>query len=213
MNIRLKEPKMQLKGTVERRLFDTEKLKEIERLMKSGRYSQEFIGELLDEAAKPQFAGNALWGFLSKYFGLDLVIPFLTGQWTTEAISVNLIPTRGKQAIAEQIGGTTTSPVTAIALGTGTTGAAAGDTTLETEIVADGGERGAASVSNVTVTTTNDAEQWQKTFSFTGSVAVTEEGLLDNNAAGGVLLARQVFSAVNVVSGDSLQITHKVQVT
>jgi len=40
---------------------------------------------------------------------------------------------------------------------------------------------------------------------------VTESGVL-NDASTGTLLARQVFSAINVASGDSLQITWKIDV-
>jgi len=176
-------------GTVERKLFD-----------KNGN-------------AKKQFADNWLWKILNKKWSIDVRIPFITGRWTYDAVKHNLVTTTGKQAVAQQLGGTTTSPMTAIAIGTGTTAAAAADTALETEITTNGGERGAASVSNQTTTTTGDTERWIKTFTFTGSFAVTEEGILDNNTSGGVLLAHQVFSAVNVVSGDSLQITHNVQVT
>jgi len=188
MRLRLRS-KMGLVGTVERRLFD-----------KNGN-------------PKKMFADNFVWRILKRFFNVDVQIPFLTGFWTYGVIRRNLVPTVGKAAVADQVGGTTTSPTTAIAIGIGVTGAAAGDTTLESEITTNGGERGAASVTNQTTTTAGDTERWIKTFSFTGTFAVTEEGLLDNNAAGGVLLARQVFSAVNVVNEDSLQITHNVQVT
>ena len=199
-----------LKGVVEKRLFDTHKLRIAQRKIRDGCKDP---GWWLEWAAKPLFASNWLWSVLNKLFGIDWQIPYLTGVWAKVAISANLVPTRGKQVVAEQVGGTTTSPVTAIALGIGSGGPAAGDTALNSEITTNGGERGAASVSNTTTTTTDDTEQWQKIFSFTGGFAVTEEGLLDNNAAGGLLLARQLFSAINVVSGDSLQISHRVQAT
>lgn len=103
------------------------------------------------------------------------------------------------------------SPFVNIAIGTGTTAAAATDTALQTEITTGGGARGAATATQVTTTVTNDTTQLVKTFTFTSSFAVTEEGILDNASSGGNLLAHQVFSAVNVVNGDSLQITHKYQ--
>ena len=52
--------------------------------------------------------------------------------------------------------------------------------------------------------------QWVKLFTFTGSFAITEEGLFDNNTSGGNILASQSFSAVNVVATDTFQVTHKV---
>ena len=182
--------KVGLVGTVERRLFDK------------------------DGNLKKMFADNFVWRFLKKVFNVDVQIPFLTGFWSyKQIVRPNLVPTVGKAAVADQTGGTTTSPMTALAIGIGVTGAAAGDTTLESEITTNGGERGAAAVTNVTTTTAGDTEKWIKTWTFTGSFAVTEEGVLDNNTSGGVLLARQVFSAINVVSGDSLQVTHSVKVT
>lgn len=204
--------KGKIRGTVERRLFDTEGLNRAKRAMKSGA-SDERVEKLLDEAAKPQFVGNFVWKLLFKLFNVDFKIPFFTGGWTTKAVKMNLVPTRGKQIAAEQIGGTTTTPVTAIAIGTGSTGPSASDTALGSEITSGGGSRGAGTISNVTTSTTNDTEKWVKTFNFTSGFAVTEEGLFDNNTSGGNMLARQVFSAINVTSGDSLQITHKVQVT
>lgn len=179
----------------------------------SGVLTKAQINQILELSAKKMFHANILWKITARLFGIDLKIPYITGYWSTKPIKENLVPTRGKRKAAELLGGTDVTPVTAIALGTGTNAAAAGDTALQTEITTNGGQRGAATVSNTTTTTTGDTEQWQKTFSFTGSFAVTEEGLLDNNSSGGVLLARQVFSAINVANGDSLQITHKIQVS
>lgn len=170
-------------GVVERRLFDS-----------NGR-------------PKPMFKENFLWKYLWNRFKLDAQVPFLTGYWTTRAIRDNTVTTRGKQICADQVGGTATTPVTAIAIGIGTPTS----TALGSEITTNGGARGAATVTNQTTTTTGDTEQWVKTFNFTGTFAVTEEGLFDNNSSGGNMLASQSFSAVNVVSGDSLQVTHKLK--
>lgn len=47
------------------------------------------------------------------------------------------------------------------------------------------------------------------TVSFDGTAAITEHGVLSQAATGGgVLLDRSVFSAINVVSGDSIQFTY-----
>lgn len=107
--------------------------------------------------------------------------------------------------------GSPTTP-TYIAVGTGTTAVAATDTTLVTETAASGLTRAAATVSLVTTTVTNDTAQWLKSFSVSGTVAVTESGVF-NASSGGTMLCRQTFSAVNVVSGDTLQITWKVAET
>lgn len=200
-----------MKGKTERALLDTEKYLAALKAFSEGRVEDAKV--LLDAARKPMFKWNFIGKFINKHFQKDLQWTFLTGVWTLNPIVDNLVTTRGKRVIAEQINGVSTAPVTAIAIGTGTTSAAAGDTALQTEITTNGGQRGAATTSNQTTTTTGDTARWVKTFSFTGSFAVTEEGLFDNNTSGGNMLARQVFSAVNVVSGDSLQITHNVQLT
>lgn len=156
---------------------------------------------------KPMFADNGLWKFIKKHFGLDLQIPFITGLWTLDPIKGNTITTVGKQIAAQQLGGTTTAPVTAVAIGIGTPSS----TALGSESTTNGSARGAATVTNTVTTTTGDTEQWVKLFSLTGSFAFTEEGLFDNNTSGGNMLASQSYSAVNVVSGDSFQITHKIK--
>jgi len=198
-----------LKGWTERRLFDGKKYEVVKKAIELGVVKEE-IGKLLDWAAKPMFSGNFLWGVAKKIFNVDLQIPVLFGSWTTKAIRANLVTTRGKQIVAQQINGGTTAPVTAIAIGVGAVAAAATDTALGSESTTSGAARGAATVSNQTTTTTLDTARWVKTFTFTGSLAITEEGLFDNNTTGGNMLARQVFSAVNVVNTDTLQITHNV---
>lgn len=156
--------------------------------------------------AKKLFHTNFLWKFLKKKYHIDLIIPFVTGYWSSSAIKLNTIPTRGKEKIADLIGGSDTTPVSAIAIGIGT----ASGTALGSEITTNGGQRGAATVTNSTTTSANDTVQWVKTFTFTGSFAITEEGLFDNNTSGGIMLASQSFSVINVISTDTLQITHKV---
>ena len=98
-----------------------------------------------------------------------------------------------------------------IAVGTGTTAATATDTTLATEETQNGLTRAAGTGTLVTVNVTDDTAQFLKSFSVTGSVAVTESGVLNASSAG-ILLCRQTFSAINVANGDTLQITWKVTV-
>lgn len=160
-----------------------------------------------DGNIKPMFKENKLWHLFKKLFNVDLQIPYLFGNWTTQVVKRNTVTSVGKQIAAQQVGGTTTAPVTAIAIGVGTPSA----TALGSESTTNGGSRGAATVTNQTTTTTGDTERWVKTFTFTGSLALTEEGLFDNNTSGGNMLASQTFSAVNVVNTDTLQVTHNVK--
>ena len=126
----------------------------------------------------------------------------------------NLIVTAGKAAMAALcITDVAETAFDYIAIGTGVVAADADDTTLGTEITTLGGERrGGADVvgTRVTTTVTDDTAQLVTTFTFTGAFAITESAIL-NAASTGDLLARQVFAAINVTSGDSLQITWKVQ--
>jgi len=101
-----------------------------------------------------------------------------------------------------------------IGVGTGTTAAGATDTALETESVATGMTRAIGAVTQVTTTVTNDTSNVVLTMtnSSGGTVAVTEYALFAD-AAAGIMLDRQVDSAVNVADGNSLQITYKTKVS
>lgn len=173
----------------------------------------EFVLLDKDGNVKKLFQWNLVGIWFKKLFDLDIVSPF-TGKYVSKMVLPNKIVNGGAKRFADLVGGTNTPvAMTALAIGTGTTAAAGTDTALQTEITTNGGGRGAATISNTTTSITGDTEQFQKTWTFTGSFAVTEEGILDNNTSGGTLLAHNVFSAVNVSSGDSLQVTHKVQVS
>lgn len=120
----------------------------------------------------------------------------------------NLITTVGKALLAGRLNGVgAPAAATYLALGVGTNAAAAGDTTLQTEITDSGLERAAATAALATTTTTNDTATLTKTWTATGSKAVTEVGAF-NASSSGTLLGRRVFSAVNVVSADQLQVAY-----
>lgn len=170
---------------------------------------------------KPIWQEYLLLYWLRKAFGIQWAkIPFITGYWTREARYHNLITTVGKAAAADLLGGVNSiAAFTSIGVGIGTTAANVAATTLETEKKADGTAASGvhalanASVTNTLVTTdtTNDTLQLVGTIAFTASLAVTESGVF-NADTNGTLLARQVFSAINVVSGDSLELTWKFDV-
>lgn len=151
--------------------------------------------------------------FLRKNFGFNFPKLFLTGFWTDKAVYKNLITNAGLAGMASRQNGDGAEAVfNYLAVGTGTTAAAAGDTTLETEITDSGLARATGTASRSTTAVTNDTAELTKTWNVTGTKAITEMGTL-NAAAAGTLLARNVFSAVNVVNGDDFKITHKVQYT
>lgn len=172
-----------------------------------------FIFKTFRRFVKPvDEAGQPKKGLLNSLALYGLRIPFLTGQWVKQLSISNLITNAGMAGVASRINGAgSEAAFTYIAVGTGTTAANVADTTLETEIVDSGLARAAASASRVTTDVTNDTAQLVVTFTVTGTKAVTESGAL-NAASSGVLLCRQVFSAINVVNGDSLQVTWKIDV-
>lgn len=160
-----------------------------------------------DGRSKKLFQPNSLGMKFFKAFGSLPKIPLLFGMPSYSMQISNLVTNAGMAGVASRINGDgAAAAFTYIAIGTGTTAANATDTTLQTEITTNGGERAAATASRTTTDVTNDTATLVHTFTFTGSFAVTESGVL-NAASTGTLLARQVFSAINVVSGDSLQIT------
>jgi hypothetical protein len=169
---------------------------------------------------KPIFQENAFCKALLKSGWLSplwinspvaaLIAPFF-GHWATSKTIGNLITNAGFALAAGLLNGSgSPAAATYIAVGTGTTAAAVTDTALQTESSTSGLSRASATVSLVTTSVTNDTAQMTKTFSVTGTVAVTESGVL-NASSTGTLLSHQVFSSINVVNGDSLAITWKVQ--
>jgi hypothetical protein len=143
--------------------------------------------------------------------GHEIKIPFVTGHSTYEMRSHNLITNAGHAGCAGRLGGVGgyTAAFTYVALGTGTTAAAATDTALTSEITTGGLARAAATAAQATTNVTNDTLQLTYTWTASSAFAVTEEGVLDASSSGH-LLAHQVFSAVNVASGDSIAVTHSI---
>jgi len=178
------------------------------------RENVEYVLRDKDGKIKPVFQQNKLFTFLIKHGIVSphfKKIPYILGRWSDKSVISNLITNAGFAGAASRLNGAgSEAAFTYIATGTGTTAANVADTTLETEIADSGLSRANATASRVTTTQTNDTAQLVNTFTVTGTKAVTESGVL-NAASSGVLLCRQVFSAINVVNGDSLQISWKVQ--
>lgn len=171
----------------------------------------ELTAHLIDNSLKAQFADNSLWQYIKRNFNKDIRIPFLTGFYTTSPIKKNLIVATGHARFSGQFGGVTTTPMTALAVGTSGTVPTTSDTTLGAEITLNGLARGAATISQITTTYSNDTIQFQKTWTVTGTEGIQEEGIFDNNTSGGTMGAHNTFAVVNVVNGDTFQITHDIQ--
>jgi len=94
-----------------------------------------------------------------------------------------------------------------LAVGTGTTAPNATETALVGEKY-----RGAGTGSQTTTTVTNDTARLTASVAITASNSLTEAGIF-NSSSGGDMLARTTFSAINVNSGDTLNIGYDVAVS
>tara|TARA_R100000951_G_C2644772_1_gene182176 strand:+ start:1688 stop:2113 length:426 start_codon:yes stop_codon:yes gene_type:complete len=116
----------------------------------------------------------------------------------------NLVVTAGKDFVASRMKDTTKGAMSHMSIGTGTTAAAAGNTTLVTEL-----DRNALTSTTVTSNAVAYVCTWA---AGDGTGAVTEAGLF-NASSGGDMLCRTVFSVVNKGSADSMTITWTITVS
>ena len=117
----------------------------------------------------------------------------------------NTVTSAGKTLAATLLYGTGTA-FSAIAIGVGTPSG----TALGSESTTNGGAR--RSGANVTTSNPSGAiAQWATIFTFSGALAITEEGIFNSGTGGaGTMLASQSFSVINVANLDTLTITHQV---
>jgi len=116
----------------------------------------------------------------------------------------NLVVTTGKGFIASRMVGTAAAVISHMAVGTGATAAAAGDTALGAESARVAITSGTASGAVATYVATFPAG--------TGTAALTEAGLLNAGSAG-TLLCRTVFSVINKGANDAMTVTWTVTVS
>lgn len=109
-----------------------------------------------------------------------------------------LVTTSGLNHIADQLRASAQAAMSHMAIGTGTTGEVAGDTTLETEIARVALDSIGGSGAQVDYTATLPAG--------TGTGAITEMGLF-NAAAAGDMLERETFAVKNKGVNDTLVLT------
>ena len=116
----------------------------------------------------------------------------------------NLVVTDGKEYVASRMKDTTKAAMSHMAIGTGSTAAAAADSALGSQ--ADRNALTSSVVSGAAVT-------YVATFAAgEGTGAITEAGLF-NAASAGDMLCRTVFAVVNKGSSDSMTITWTVTVS
>ena len=129
---------------------------------------------------------------------LSVVLKDSSGQVKEARDIDNLVVTSGLGYIASRMKDATDTAMGYMAVGTGTTAAAAGDTALGTEL-----DRNA--VTSVTATG-NQIEYVASWAAGDGTGAITEAGIF-NAADAGTMLARTVFDVVNKAANDTLSIT------
>lgn len=135
---------------------------------------------------------------------LKITVTNPEGNVKQEVVVPNLVVTTGKNLIASRLKDTTDAAMSHMAIGTGSTAAAAGNTAL-------GSEAGRVALTSTTVTT-NSVAYVASFGAGTGTGAITEAGLL-NASSGGTLLCRTVFSVINKGASDTLGITWTVTVS
>jgi hypothetical protein len=116
----------------------------------------------------------------------------------------NLVVTTGKDFVASRIVGTASSVMSHMAVGSGTTAAAAGDTALQTELGRVALASNIAILNVVTQTATFPAG--------TATGAVTEAGIF-NAASVGTMFCRTVFAVINKGVDDAMSVTWTVTVS
>jgi hypothetical protein len=137
---------------------------------------------------------------------LKVVLTGPDGKVKTEQLLKNLVVDTGLNFIVSRMKDATADVMSHMTVGTGTTPAAAGDTTLETEIA------GARTALTSTTVAANQVTYVSSFGAGVGTGAITEAGVL-NAASGGTLLCRTVFPVVNKQAGDSMTITWAVTVS
>ena len=116
----------------------------------------------------------------------------------------NLVVSDGLDFIASRMKDATATAMSHMAIGTGNTAAASGDSSLGTE---------AARQALTSRTVNNNAVSYVASFAAgTGTGAITEAGIL-NAGSGGTLLCRTVFSVVNKGASDSMTITWTITIS
>ena len=146
---------------------------------------------------------------------LKLTLTNGEGDVTQEVIVPNTVVTVGKNFIANRMkdgggGHTLKDEMSHMELGSGSTGAAAGNTTLETVITGGSGNRTALTTAGGAVTTNSVAYVCTFLAGY-GTGAVSEAGIF-NASSSGDMLARTAFSTINKAAADTLGITWTITV-
>ena len=134
---------------------------------------------------------------------LDIVVTSEDGVVKQKESVDNLVVTSGKNFVASRMAGTSASVMSHMAIGTDSTAAAVGNTTLGSE---------SARVSLTSTTVSGNDVVYVATFPAntpSSAAAITEAAIL-NASSNGTMLCRTVFSVINKSQSDSLTVTWTV---
>jgi len=138
--------------------------------------------------------------FIKATGKLNIQVIDSAGSVKQEETVDNLVVTAGKVFIASRMAGTSSAVMSYMAIGTGTTAAAVGDTALQSQ---------SAIVALTSTTPSSNTVVYVASFP-AGTpatlTAITEAGIFNASSAG-TMLCHTVFAAVNKDVGDTMQIT------
>jgi len=161
-----------------------------------------------DGNAKSVWQPNKL-GFALLHAGLEIRIPFLTGNYQDTFETDNLIVNDGLTAAVDSGG---VNVFDYLALGTDSTSPTASDSALGSELSSNGLSRTQGSVSQITTNVSNDTHEVTNTFTYTASssTAVEEVGLFEQ-ASGGTMFARALTGTKTVnTNGETIDVTYEI---
>ena len=136
---------------------------------------------------------------------VNVVIHDESGKQKENFTIPNLVVTTGLAYIASRMKDATATAMTHMAVGTGSTAAAAGNTALETQL----GSR----VSLTSTTVTSNSTAYVATFGAgVGTGALTEAGIF-NASTSGTMLCRTLFAVINKGAADTMTITWTITIS
>ena len=135
---------------------------------------------------------------------VNIVVRGEDGNVTQDFTIPNLVVDTGLDYIASRMKDATATAMTHMAVGSGTTAAAAGQTALVTEV---------ARVALTSSTVTGESIAYVASYAAgTGTGALTEAAIL-NAASSGTMLCRTVFSVINKGAGDTMTVTWTITIS
>lgn len=177
------------------------------------------LGWRIGNALRPDYIWGWLTVILAEWFSHTTGIPTMTGHLSARLFRANgevidygvlgyrVVTTAFVNFVVDQLQ-TETSVFGDYKYhdsGVGTTAAAITDTGIETT---DGESRATGTQTETSANVYSSVG----TISYTTTKAITEHGIFNDSSAG-TLLDRTVFSAINVVSGDSIQFSYSFTVS